>query len=143
MEYTHEIVINRPRDQVADLFEDPESLHEWQPEFIRTEHKSGEPGKKGAQSVMVYKRGPGTMEITEIIQVNNLPDEYIAVYETNDVVNTQHNRFIAEGDATRWILDSTFEFKGFMRIMGALMPGQFRKQTLKTMEAFKAFAERT
>ena len=53
------------------------------------------------------------------------------------------NRFTAvEPGKTRWVTENEFHCAGlFMKIMAFLMPGAFKKQTLRYMQNFKAFAE--
>lgn len=44
---------------------------------------------------------------------------------------------------TKWISESEFQFSGFMmKLMGFLMPGAFKKQSIKYLGDFKAFAEK-
>jgi uncharacterized membrane protein len=142
MDYTTEVVIDRPVEHVIALFEDPNMASEWQPGLVSITQASGEPGQPGAKATMRYKDGNRTMDLTETILTNNLPEEFTATYEAPGVLNTQRNHFHAEGKRTRWVAHSTFTFKGLMAIMGLLMPGRFRKQTREDMERFKAFAER-
>ena len=78
----------------------------------------------------------------ETITVRNLPDEFSATYDAKGVHNIVRNYFHDDGDTTRWVLDSDFQFHGYMRIMSLFMPGSmFKKQTRKTMEDFKKYAE--
>ena len=44
-------------------------------------------------------------------------------------------------DRTRWITRNEFRGEGMMRLIMWLMPGAFRKQSLKHMKDFKQFAE--
>ena len=63
-------------------------------------------------------------------------------YDTKGVHNIQKNYFKDEGDKTRWVSETEFQFSGFgMKLMGFLMPGAFKKQSFKYMQDFKAFAE--
>ena len=58
-------------------------------------------------------------------------------------IHIQKNYFREENGKTRWISESEFQFSGFgMKLMGLLMPGAFKKQSLKYMEDFKNFAEK-
>ena len=53
------------------------------------------------------------------------------------------NRFIELGPTrTRWESTCSYQFSSFMmKMMGFLLPGMFRKQNLKFLQNFKAFAE--
>ena len=44
-------------------------------------------------------------------------------------------------DKPRWSFETEFKCSGFIRIMSFLMPGAFRKDSLKFMRSFKEFAE--
>jgi hypothetical protein len=45
-------------------------------------------------------------------------------------------------DKTLWVSESEYRFSGWLiRLVGLLMPGTFRKQSLQSMQDFKAFAE--
>lgn len=142
MEYTTKIEINLPVSKVVELFDNPENMSKWQPELINFEHQIGEPGKSGAKSLLNYKMGKRKVEMIETITLNNLPDEFSATYEAKGVFNEISNRFSnIDENKTKWISHNTFKFSGFMIIMGALMPGVFKKQSMKYMEQFKEFAE--
>jgi hypothetical protein len=58
--------------------------------------------------------------------------------------NAVCERLIEAGpETTLWVSENEFRFSGMlMRLVGLLMPGAFRKQSLQHMRDFKAFAER-
>lgn len=142
MKYTTEITIDLPRERVTDLFADPDNLSKWQPGLQSLTHLSGEPGETGAQSRMVYDMNGRTIELTETIIANNLPEWFEAHYVAQGVENRNLNRFYADGaNRTRWVQESTFKFNGFMRLAGLFFRGSFPKQTRQNMQQFKDFAE--
>jgi uncharacterized protein YndB with AHSA1/START domain len=144
MRYTCEVTIDLPRERVVELFDDPENLAKWQPGLQSVELIGGEEGQPGAQSRLVYDEKGRRVEMVETIDVRSLPDEFSATYEAKGVWNWSANRFFEEGsNVTRWVMENEFKFKGLMTLMGILMPGVFRKQTLGDMNRFKAFAEST
>ena len=53
------------------------------------------------------------------------------------------NRFVeVDPGQTKWIIMTEFKFQGFlMKLIGAIMPGSFKKQTMTFMVRFKEFAE--
>ena len=133
---------NLPRARVIELFDSFENLKEWQESLVSYEPISGEPGQPGAKTRLLYDMGRRRMEMIETIITRNLPDEFTGTYDASGVHNIVRNYFYDEGDSTRWVLDTEFQFRGFMRIMAFFMPSSnFRKQTGKTMEAFNRFAE--
>ena len=81
------------------------------------------------------------MELTETIEKRNLPDEFIAIYEAKGVWNRHENYFYDEGEQTRYVTNTEFKCTGFMRLFTLFLPGMFKKETLKQMNAFKAFVE--
>ncbi len=145
MKYTCKLVINLPREQVVELFDNPDNLPRWMEGLQSFEHLSGEPGRPGAKSRLIFERGEGeTFEMIETLTRNNLPDEMSGTYQTNGTCNRIVNRFVAEGpDATRWVAENEFHFSGFMRIAAWFMRPLFKRQSLKFMRAFKVFAEAT
>jgi len=78
----------------------------------------------------------------ETITVNNLPDEFSATYEAKGVFNVVRNRFIPINEnRTRYVNDQEFQFSGFMTYMAFFMPGVFKKESMKHLQAFKNFVE--
>ncbi len=142
MKYTTEVDIDRSRTQVIEKFEDVDNFHRWQPGFVSMEHLSGTPGAAGAKSKLHYKMGKREVEMVETVIENKLPEHLFQSFEAKNVFNVQHNYFEElPGGGTRWRSESEFKFGGFMKIIGFLMPGAFKKQTKKFMVDFKAFAE--
>ena len=142
MNYRCEVLINKPRNEVVALFDNADNIKYWQKGLIKFEHLSGEPGKPGAESRLVYDMGKRIIEMIETITFNNLPEEMHSNYLAKGVVNFQKNYFKEEGDKTRWISEAEFKFKGFMKLMSFFMgKGAFQKQTQSYMDDFKAFAE--
>ena len=144
MNYQLDIVINKSLTDVIRLFEDPKNLGEWQEGFVNIEHLAGTPGENGAISRMVFDERNREIVMMETIIENSLPQRFAAQYEADGVHNININRFEPLGEnQTRWMMDTTFTFSGFMRLMALFMRGAFKQQTQKTMQAFKEFAERT
>jgi hypothetical protein len=142
MKYITEIVVDVPRENFVKKMGDPENFKHWQRGLISYEMLSKNPGKEGSQLKLVYKMGKREITMVETIFKNNLPDEMHSSYDTKGVQNIQKNYFKDKDGKTLWISESEFEFSGFaMKLMGFLMPGAFKKQSLKYMEDFKAFAE--
>lgn len=142
MKYKQSISINLPREEVVKKFSDPDNLKHWQRGFIFMKPINGKSGEEGSQNLLKYKMGKREIEMTETILNNDLPKEFDASYEAKGVYNIQKNKFIIPEEAkTEWISDSEFNFSGFMKIIGSLMPGAFKKQSLQYMKDFKAFAE--
>ncbi len=141
MRYITEVELDIPRSRVVELFNNPDNMPKWQPGLVSFEHLSGEPGEAGAKSKLLYKMGKREVEMIETITKNALPDEFDGTYEAKGVYNVITNKFIDHGNRTQWISENEFQFSGFMKFMSLFMKGAFPKQTLKTMNNFKEFAE--
>jgi hypothetical protein len=142
MKYTAEITIHLPREKVIELFDSTENLYKWQPGLKSIEHLSGDPGKEGARSRMVYEGRKGDLEMTETITHRNLPDEFHRTYEAKGVYNQVFNYFSEpEPGTTLWKTENIFRFRGTMAVMIPFMKKAFIHNTRLSMERFKAFAE--
>jgi carbon monoxide dehydrogenase subunit G len=143
MKYELEITINLPRKRVIELFDNPDNLKKWQDGLQSFTHRSGTPGEVGAQSDIVYQMGKRRIEMVETITKRNLPDEFSGTYEADGMWNLVENFFIEQDEnTTLYRTRHTFECKTFMlKVMAFLMPGAFKKQSLKYMNDFKKFAE--
>lgn len=142
MKYTAEIVVDVPREEFIKKMDEPENMRHWQRGLVNYEQLSQNPGQEGAQMTLSYKMGKREITMVETIIKRNLPEELHTIYDTKGVHSIQKNYFKDEGDKTRWISESEFQFSGFsMKLMGFLMPGAFKKQSLKYMQDFKSFAE--
>lgn len=142
MKYVTAIEINKPLDEVVQLFDEADNLDKWMEGLQSMELLSGTPGQPGAKSKLKFKMGKREIEMIETVIVRNLPDEFTCTYEAKGVFNIVKNRFVKVSETkTRYITEQEFQFRGFMYLIGFLMPGAFRKQSMKYLEDFKTFAE--
>ena len=143
MKYSCEIEINQPVEKVIELFDNSDNMGKWMEGLQSFEHLSGEPGQVGSKSRLRFKMGKREMEMIETITVRNLPDEFSGTYEANGAFNIVKNKFFPlPGGRTLYVNELEFQFKGFMKVIGFLMPGMFKKQSMKYLTAFKNFAEK-
>jgi len=132
-----------PVTRVVELFDSVDNLKEWQPGFVSFEPVSGTPGQPGAKARLQYKMGKREIEMIETITVKNLPHEFSGTYEAKGVWNETKNFFIPlDENRTLYKSENEFRLSGFMMIIGFLMPGAFKKQSMQYLELFKAFAEK-
>ncbi|GAB4509407.1 MAG: hypothetical protein OHK0046_04330 [Anaerolineae bacterium] len=145
MNYRCELMIDAPIDTVAALFADPDKRKAWQPTLQSMTLLNGEAHKAGARYKLVFDEGNRGMEMVETIVKHDLPQAFSSTYETANVHNTVENHFESAGpNKTRWVMDNKFQFSGYMRILAFLMrTGTFRNQTMKSMEMFKQYVERS
>lgn len=144
MKYSQSIEISLPRERVIELLDNPDNMKHWQPDLVSYEVISGDAGKPGAKMKLLYKMGKRDVEMVETIIVRNFPDELSATYEAKGVWNKVENTFSEpKAGTTVWKSDNEFKLKGFMKIMAAVMPGAFKKQSYKYLKYFKEFAEKS
>lgn len=142
MKYSVEIEINQPINKVIELFDNVDNMKQWMEGLQSFEHISGTAGQVGAKSKLTFKMGSREIEMIETITVRNLPAEFSGTYEAKGVFNIVRNKFQSIGESkTKYISEQEFELAGFMKLIGFLMPGTFKKQSMKYLQDFKNFAE--
>lgn len=143
MKYTLSNTINRPMAEVMQKFKDPEGVKHWMEGLTRIEHLSGTPGEVGAKSDFYFLHKNKEMKITETILEQDLPRQIKFGYQSGMGYNEVELRF-EELDAhtVKQTSNSYFEMRGLMKVFGFLMQGLFKKQSMKYMDAFKAYVEK-
>jgi hypothetical protein len=142
MKYSVDIDIHLPIQKVIELFDNPNNMKLWMEGLQSFEPISGAAGQVGAKAKLKFKMGSREIEMIETITVRNLPHEFSGTYEAKGVYNIVKNKFVSlSPDKTKYISEQEFHFKGFMKIIGFLMPGAFKKQSIKYLTDFKNFAE--
>ena len=153
MKYTVSIEIAKPLEEVAQLLADPAHLSKWLRGMVLHEPISGVHGQVGTKSRVVMEMGQQKFEATETItrrepaDLERIPKGSVVHFEreivTEGMWNAARERLTeADPNTTLWESENEYRFSGLlMRLMGFLMPGTFRKQSLQHMQDFKAFAE--
>jgi uncharacterized membrane protein len=142
MQFVHEIVIAKIRDEVWALFDNFDNMKHWQPTLQSFTPVSGTPGQPGAVTKLVYLENGRTIELIETITERKQPDSFSGTYSNEMVTNTIKNTFSEAGPgSTRWVMECEFELKGFLKLIGFMMKGAFKKRVQEDCERFKKFAE--
>lgn len=142
MKYTTTIVINLPIKAFLKILLDEQNMKHWMRGLLSHEHLSGERGEEGSRMSMRFLMNKREMEMVETILKKELPYKLYVAYDSKGVHNIQKNHFTAQGDKTLWSSESEFIFESFwMKTMGFLLPGMFKKQSKQYAEDFKKFAE--
>ncbi|MEU3645691.1 SRPBCC family protein [Lentzea sp. NPDC034063] len=153
MKYTVSLEIALPRERVAQLLADPRHLPNWLRGLVLHEPLNGEHGQVGTKSRVVMRMGQQEFEATETItrrepvDLHGIPKETVVHFEREIVGkgmwSAARERLTETGpESTLWVSENEYRFSGLlMRLVGLLMPGSFRKQSLQHMQDFKAFAE--
>ncbi|RRO22142.1 SRPBCC family protein [Flavobacteriaceae bacterium 14752] len=142
MIYDTEIIINKPIDEVMELFKNPDHLKSWQRGLKSTKLLKGKSGQLGAKRKLNINLEGRDIEMIETITKCDLPKHWYARYTSKGLVSYQKKYFERlEDNKTYWKTTSRFEFHGYMRIVGQLLPGIFKRRSKTVMQDFKNFAE--
>jgi hypothetical protein len=153
MKYTVSMEIALPRERVAQLLADPEHLPKWLRGLVLHEPLSGVHGQVGTTSRVVMQMGQQRFEGIETItrrepvDLHGIPREGVVHFEREIVGggtwSAVRDRLTEAGpQRTLWQSENEYRFSGLLtRLVGLLMPGAFRKQSLQHMQDFRAFAE--
>lgn len=153
MKYTVSIEIALPREKVVQLLADPALIPKWVRGVVLHEPLSGVHGQLGTKARVVMQTGQQKFEAIETItrrepaDLHGIPRGSVVYFEREIVGggmwNAARERLTEAGpDTTRWVSENEYRFSGLlMRLVGLVMPGSFRKQSLQIMQDFKAFAE--
>ena len=145
MKYIYETEINLPREKVAELVGSPDNRKKWMEGLVSDEHLSGTPGMPGAKSRLVFKTGKAKTIMIGTVIARNLPDEFSETFEaSNVIVNATSTFVVLSPQKTKYISEQEFRFKGILnKIVGFLLHGEFKKQTVQHLKNFKRFAEKS
>ncbi|MGW8316321.1 MAG: SRPBCC family protein [Bacteroidales bacterium] len=142
MEYTTEVIIDLPLQEVIRIFDNTENSYWWQPGLKDIKMIKGEDRTEGTVYRMVYEGRRSDLVVEETVLAARLPAEYTTVSRSPGVVNTVRNVFASSGEGTtRWQTVNQFQFRGMMRWMAPFMKQAFRSNTLLSMERFRMYAE--
>lgn len=144
MKYSNEIIVELPLGEFIKKMDNSENLKHWMEGLVSYDHIEGKPGEVGAKMQLNFQYKKRKMNLVETITHNNFPHEFHATYATKGMINKQENYFeeTPEGHS-KWTSHSEFIPENFMmRLMGVLMKGAFKKQSIKYMNDFKNFAEK-
>jgi hypothetical protein len=153
MRYTVSIEIAQSREKVVQLLVDPTQLPKWLRGLVLHEPLSGTHGQVGTKSRVVLQMGNQKFEGVETItrrdpvDLHGIPKERPVHFEREIVGDgmwsAARDRFTEiDPNTTLWVSENEYRFSSLlMRLVGLVMPGVFRKQSLQHMQDFKAFAE--
>lgn len=144
MEYSNEILVKIARKELIEKLDSVENMKYWQRGLISSEVIEGNPGEESTQMRLKYMMGKREVILTETIIKRNFPEEFHANYDSKGVHNIQKNYFYKVDDnTTKWVSETVFQFSSFtMKLMAWVMPGMFKKQSMKYLIDFKNFAEK-
>jgi hypothetical protein len=143
MKYDTDIIVNKSIEEVMVFFKNPDYLKYWQRGLKSTKLLKGKSGEKGAKRKLLINLEGREITMIETITKCELPHHWHARYTSQGLVSIQQNYFEAKGeDKTYWKTTSEFQFEGYMKIVGKLLPGIFKRRSKRVMLDFKSFAEK-
>lgn len=145
MKFTCEVNISGSKEEVSAAFRDISKFPEWQSGFISHNLISGMPEEIGSKYRIHLEQNGRSIILVETILEYDLPDQFMALYEHEHMVNTMTARFEDIGDGmVRCALDVEYtKFIGWMpKLMSFLMPSLFKKQTQGWLNDFKKSVEK-
>lgn len=137
--FRQEKEIIKPLDMVIRVFSDRDQMIRWQPGLVSVEPMEG----AGPRTFkLTFQLGRRRMPMTETIESDQLPAQYIVTYDMKGVFNRVKHSFVAtETGTTLWRCDHEFRFKGLMKLVVVFIRGDFEKQSDIIMRNFKGYVE--
>lgn len=143
MKYTVSNTINKSIDIVAAKFLEPDGALQWMEGLQKIERLSDNPYEVGAKSRFHSLHKNKKFVIDETILEQNMPHQIKFGFTSPMGYNEVEMVFeLIDENSTKQINNSYFQLKGFMKLLGPLMKGMFKKQSMKYLNAFKEFAEK-
>lgn len=140
--FTEEITINKPRNEVMELITAIEHYPKWQPDLVEYNTFKGIPLEPGAKTRLVYSEGRNdNIKLVETVVENNLPRNIKFKHSTEGVISFHNHIFSEKEDSTIYRMECDYAFDGLMKVLSIFTAGHFKKQIRKFMESFKIFAE--
>lgn len=142
MEFSKQVTVNRPLDQVAALLEDPQHPLRWQPALVAIIPGQERPGEPGATARFQYDYKGTRFELQETIVERALPHRIVSSYATKGIAHTLTIRLENTGEATTLVdFDNDLRFSGTMKLMASMLGGKLREQAERNVDSFKQWAE--
>jgi uncharacterized membrane protein len=139
-----EVVIRRPRDEVAGFASDPDNATAWYADIESVEWQTPRPAAVGSRMAFVARflgrRLAYTYEIVEIVPAERF---VMRTAEGPFPMQTTYTWQDAGPGATRMALRNRGEPAGFRALAGPVMAGAIRRANRKDLERLKALLEVT
>jgi uncharacterized protein YndB with AHSA1/START domain len=144
VKFTSEVIVDRPRERVLELFTTPGNVPKWQPGVRESRLLSGQLGYPGARARVVIETHGLKLEMIETIVERRLPDVYTVRYDGRGFKNLVENCFYEDGPGrTRWVMSNTLEFSPLAAVASGVIKDILAKQNHESMKRFKAWAEQS
>lgn len=143
MKYKLELIINKPRAEVWQVFDDLNNMDKWQPTLTKIEQLEGTAGQTGSVAKLTFKNGDREFSLIEKVTFRSEPERLEGVFINEFADNPVRNIFLEKGaNETLWRVDVEFRFKtALMRLIGPFVKKRFVANTQRDMERFKTLVE--
>lgn len=132
--------INKPVHEVFRMIKNRELMPGWQPGLLSDEAIDKKEGLDRYK--LTFRIGRRNIIMTETILKDKFP-EYEVSYDLKGIRNIVRNKFEgSDQNTTVWKSDTSFQFKGVMKLVGNFMRSGLEQQSRIIMKNFKNFAER-
>jgi hypothetical protein len=139
MTFRFETTIHKPLEDVVRLYRDRKMFPLWHPGLMSDEELSS--SGAGKKYKLTYKAGRRKLVMTETL-LRKEPLCQDVKYELKGVSNLVSSQFSALApDMTRWHMETTFQFRGLMKLISVFMRSGFEHQSRIIIHNFKSFAE--
>ncbi|WP_034058337.1 SRPBCC family protein [Lacinutrix jangbogonensis] len=140
MKFTCAIDINADIKTIQAAFFNTDDMKYYQDGFQSKTLIRGNPGEKGAKSKLVFDK----LELIETIIVNDLPENFLALYEHKHTTNTMHVSFkpLANNKVRYTSIVEYTKLNGLViKLIAKVYPSMFKKQIDKWLKQFKTHVE--
>jgi uncharacterized membrane protein len=142
MRYEVTVTIHKSVEEVVKAIQDREGAFKWIKNLKKFDLIEGEMNMAKSKYIMEFVSDKGkTTTMYEEIESIDVPNEIITVYTSGSVWNRCINRFWGHDDHSHYSMDCEFKFPWYLSIFMWLFKNMFYNQTLKDLEAFKAYVE--
>jgi len=137
MEYSVQVEINKPVDEVASLFVNRDVMPLWETGLIRIEDQEKTLFEESSNGYLFFLNQGSEIKMKVTVIKNKLPSLITIVYEVPGAYNQCINTFTLKENKTLWTMDVLFKFDEMMDYPIEA----FINKTKQDMELFKNFVE--
>ncbi|MDJ0938352.1 MAG: SRPBCC family protein [Woeseiaceae bacterium] len=142
MKIQTDVIINADIETVWKAFDNPDNMTRWQPTLTSFKHESGERGRPGAISTLVYDENGREVVMMEEVTERRAPHFMASSYDSDWGKAIIVNHFEKVGDSqTRWVAYWRHVFRGMRRLLAIFMVKSMQKRVEDDMQRFKLMVE--
>ncbi|MCG8804701.1 SRPBCC family protein [Tenacibaculum finnmarkense] len=143
VEYSTEIEVNKPVATVFENFKNVDQLKKWLPDVKSIEPKQEKPGVLGSTYNVIVENNGQEVKMVQRISDYIENEKITFEFHSNQMVKTTEYNFIANGNTTKIVQNSSVNSKSYMT--ACLYPyfkGTFKKISLLSLKKCKEYVEK-